>query len=537
MRFLKRLAVGLVLLISAANVSNLLLMRSESRRAEMAVHEALGASRGRIVRQVLAESLALTTVAAAAGFAAAWWSLQGLLAVVPPGLPRLESVRIDVTVVGFTVAVGLLACCLAGLAPALWFAGADLLSQLRIGGRGITSGAGPRGRRALVVAQVAIAVTVVSAAALLTRSLVRLQNVDIGVAADQLMFVPLTLPNGKYADRERQLRLLNDIVTTLESAPNIAAATPVNVPPFGSIGWDVPRFTVEGQSADESARNPSLNLVAIHPNYFRTFGMVLVRGRAFEPSDRADTQGVAIVSEDVAARAWPGQDPIGKTFKHLGQPRTVVGVVGDVKVRGLERTSEPQMYLPAQQTLDEMPGGFDPKNLVIRHAGASDTLMPAIRQIVRAADPEQPISDVRMLSEIVANETASRVTQLRLLGTLALIALLIAGIGIHGLLAFAVSQRSREIGVRRALGEQAGSIVGRVVREGLALAAAGVGVGVFVAYLAARGMSALLAGVQPGDPLTIAGAAALCFVVAVAGCIRPAIRAASVDPITVLRGD
>jgi predicted lysophospholipase L1 biosynthesis ABC-type transport system permease subunit len=246
---------------------------------------------------------------------------------------------------------------------------------------------------------------------------------------------------------------------------------------------------------------------------------------------------VAVVSESFANRMWPNETAIGKQFSIISIPRTVVGVVGNVRVRGLERPSEPQVYLPATQLPDAMLVFYAPKDLVIRSRGPAATLVPAVRRIIAAVDPEQPISDVRMLTEIVADQTSSRVTQLRLLGVLAMIALVIAGVGIHGLLAFAVSQRSRELGVRRALGEQVGSIVGRVLREGLVLATVGVTIGVFVAYLAARAMGALLAGVQPGDPLTITGAAALCFVTAVAGCLRPAIRAASVDPITVLRGE
>jgi ABC-type antimicrobial peptide transport system permease subunit len=234
---------------------------------------------------------------------------------------------------------------------------------------------------------------------------------------------------------------------------------------------------------------------------------------------------------------WPNESAIGKQFTFAFGRRTVVGVVGDVRVRGLERQSEPQMYLPSRQKPDSTMGGYVPKDLVIRATVPTETLLPAVRRIILAVDPEQPISDVRSLTEIVAGETTSRVAQLRLVGVLSVLALLIAGVGIHGLLAFAVSQRSRELGVRRALGEQAGSILRRVLREGLALAIAGVVLGVFVAYLAARSMGALLAGVQPGDPMTIAAAALLCLVTAIAGCLRPARRAARVDPITVLRGD
>jgi predicted lysophospholipase L1 biosynthesis ABC-type transport system permease subunit len=246
---------------------------------------------------------------------------------------------------------------------------------------------------------------------------------------------------------------------------------------------------------------------------------------------------VAVVSESMAKRHWPNENALGKRFMFAFEERTVVGIVGNVLVRGLERQSEPQVYLPASQMADSSLVFYTPKDLVLRLTRSAAGIVPAVRRIITAADPEQPITDVRMMTEIVTDQTSPRLTQLRVLGALAVIALLIAGVGIHGLLAFAVSQRSRELGVRRALGEQGTSIVGRVLREGLALAVGGVTIGVFVAYLAARAMGALLAGVQPGDPLTIAAAAVLCFMTAVVGCVRPAIRAASVDPITVLRGE
>jgi ABC-type antimicrobial peptide transport system permease subunit len=218
--------------------------------------------------------------------------------------------------------------------------------------------------------------------------------------------------------------------------------------------------------------------------------------------------------------------------------RTVVGVVDDVMVRGLERESEPQVYLPSAQFPDSvLGGGYRPKELVIRSTVPIATLLPSLRRIIAAADPEQPLSDVRAMTDVIASETAPRLTQVRVLGVLSVIALLIAGLGIHGLLAFAVSRRSREIGVRRALGEQPGSILRRVLGEGLALAVAGVAIGVFAAYLAARGMGALLAGIEPGDPVAITVAAGLCLVTAVVGCVRPAVRASRVDPIVVLRGD
>ena len=254
-------------------------------------------------------------------------------------------------------------------------------------------------------------------------------------------------------------------------------------------------------------------------------------------TDDASHPYVVVVSEAFAQRHWPGQDALGKRFKVANFERTVIGVAGDVRVRGLERQSEPQVYLPYKQVPDGNLIGYVPKELVVRTTTEPDALLAPIREVVRRADPEQPISNVNTLVAILDDETASRVTQVRLLGAMAAIALLIAAIGIHGLLAYTVSLRWRELGVRLALGAQAGGIVRLVLREGLVLAGVGIAAGVVVAYLAARGMGALLVGIRPMDPVTFAVAGALCFLTVLVGCLRPALRAAHVDPMTALRAE
>jgi putative ABC transport system permease protein len=289
-----------------------------------------------------------------------------------------------------------------------------------------------------------------------------------------------------------------------------------------------------GREAD--GRN-GVSLRYVTPRFFATLGIPLRRGRDVAATDRDDQPTVAVVSESLAKRLWPNENPLGKRFNIAFAERTVVGVAGDVRVRGLERPSEPQVYLPYQQVPDGSIISYTPKDLVVRAPSGAGNLLPRIRAIVESADPEQPISNVRMLSEIVAEETASRVTQLRLLGAFSAIALLIAALGIHGLLAFTVSKRSQELGVRRALGAQGGEIIGLVLREGLALALAGIALGLWGAYAAARGMGALLFGVRPEDPLTLAVAAALCLATAAAGCLRPAVQAARVDPLSALRAE
>jgi predicted permease len=275
----------------------------------------------------------------------------------------------------------------------------------------------------------------------------------------------------------------------------------------------------------------------ITPQYFKTMGIPLRRGRDLENSDTGERNWVAVISTSFAERYWPGQDPIGKTFVHLERKRTVVGVVGDVRVRGLERTSEPQLYVPALQAPDELPGGFDPKDLVIRYSGATEPLVSAVRRIVSTADPEQPISGVRTMDEVLAGDTASRRAQIRVLSVFALVAILLSGVGIYGFLAYTVSQRSQEIGVRLALGAEPSRVGRMIFADGMRLALFGIVPGVLIGYAAARGMSALLFGVAPGDPATFLTAAALSLLTSLAGALVPAIRAVRVSPLTALRAE
>lgn len=528
-------AVGLVLLIASANVANLLLMRGEARRPELAVCDALGAGRGRIVRQLFAESLVLALAAGAPGLAVTWWSLQGLITLVPDGLPRVDSVRIDVTVVLFTVAIALVTALLAGLAPALSSVRADLVSQLR-SGRGVTGSAARHGRRALVVAQVALAVTIVAAAGLLARSLLQLQSVDIGLAADRLVFVDLALPQAKYADRTRHAQFLDEVISQLQAVPAIAAATPVNVPPFsGKGGWDVPRFTAEGQSTERAATNPSLNLESVHDNYFETFEVTLVRGRAFTDADRQGALDVAIVSEDVAARTWPAQDPIGKRLK-IGGPdsrdpwRTVVGVATPTRYREL---AEPRatLYLPAAQFL------VTAQMLVLRTTASLDLVASRSRDRVRAVDPDVRVMRVVRFIEMLDGPLARPRFNAFLLGIFGIAALLLATIGLYAVMAASVRQRDAEIGIRVALGATAADVRRLVLGEGLRLAGLGAAIGLASAVTATRLLGGLLFEVHPLDPGTLLAAVLLLIAASALASYLPARRATRVDPIVMLRTD
>jgi putative ABC transport system permease protein len=528
-------AVGLVLLIASANVANLLLMRSEARRVELALRAALGAGRGRIVRQVLAESVVLAALAGVTGFAVTWWTLQPLVRLVPDGLPRVESVRIDVMVVVFSIAVVFLTALLAGLAPAFLSMRADLVSQLRGGGHGITRSSGTRGRRTLVVAQVALAVVVIAAAALLIQTVQRLQSVDLGMPADRLVLLDLHIPQAKYVDRRRHTQFLDDVIAQLEAVPTISAATPVNVSPFSGQGWDLPRFTAEGQDADRLAANPSLNLESIHPNYFETLAVPIVRGRAFTAADREGAMDVAIVSEDVAVRIWPGENPIGRRLKMggLGSQNpwyTVVGVAGQTRYREVV-TPRPTLYLPAAQF--QMTATM----LVLRTTSSLELIASLARDRVRTVDRDVHVMRVAPFAEMLSRPLARPRFNAFLLSVFGIAALLLSTIGLYAVMAAAVRQRHTEIGVRVALGARVSDVRRLILREGLWVAAVGAGIGLAGAMMTAGMLRSLLFGVHPLDPVAMIAAALLVVGAAAMACYLPAIRASRVDPLAALRSE
>jgi predicted permease len=343
------------------------------------------------------------------------------------------------------------------------------------------------------------------------------------------------LPRPKYDNPVRRGEFYERVLTGVRALPGVQSAAFISGLPMVVTGL-ITEVEVSGQEV-RNYRSAGVSHRWVTPQYFTTMGIPLRRGRDVEDSDTGDRAWVAVVSASFAERYWHGQEPIGKTYKNRGQTRTVVGVVGDVRVRGLERNSEPQMYLPAAQITEEFPSGFDPKDLVIRHAGQGDALVSAIRQIVRAADPEQPISDVRPMEEVLAGDTASRRAQLQVLGVLAIVAVLLSGVGIYGLLAYTVSQRSQEIGVRLALGAEPSRVGRMILADGMRLALLGIVPGVLGAYLAGRGMSALLFGVAPSDPVTFATGVGVALLMTVAGSMVPALRAVRVSPMSVLRAE
>jgi predicted permease len=529
-----------ILLLACANLASLFLARGAYRSRELAVRAALGAGRERLMRQLITESVGLAFAGGILGVAAAVAGEPLLARLVPSTLPVADHAPLDPRVLALAAAFVLLTGLAFGLAPAVRAGRSSALDALR-GGARTAGGRTQRLRAALVVVEVAASVVLLVTSGLLIRAVWRIQTTDPGFVADGVLTLQTALPLPKYDATARRAQYYDRVLREVRALPGVREAAYATGLPMSMRGgiWPV---SLKGEEVVPNRAN-SVSLRYVTPRFFATLGIPVRRGRDVAATDTREQPFAAVVSESFARRYWPDQgpdqNPIGKRFNLASSERTVVGVVGDVRVRGLERPSEPQVYLPYQQVPDGDITGYIPKDLVVRTAESlsAGALLPQIRSIVKSADPEQPISQVRMMSEILAEETAPRMTQLRLLGALSAVALLIAGLGIHGLLSFAVSKRSQELGVRRALGAQAGAIIGLVLREGLGLALSGIAVGIAVAYAAARGMGALLFGVRPEDPLTIAAAAALCLATAVVGCLRPALRAASVDPLSALRAE
>ena len=524
-------AVGLVLLISSANAANLLLIRAEGRQRELAMRTALGAGRGRIAAQLLSESVLVALAAGAAGIALARVSLGALVAVLPTTLPRIESVHVDARVGLFTIGIAFVTALLTALAPARASVRADLLSQLRRGGSGSRPAAA---RRLLAAAQVALAISVLSLAGLLTRSVLKLQSVDTGLAVDGLVLVDLALPLSIVQERTTHERFLEELMTRLKAVPLIAAATVVNVPPFsGDGGWDVPRFTAEGQPPERAATNRSLNLESVFPTYFETFGIAIRRGRGLNEGDRAGAPAAAVVSADVAERTWPGQDPIGKRVK-MGGPesedewRTVVGVAAPTRYRELEN-ERPTLYLPAAQFL------ITARILVLRSAAPVGAVAAAVReQVARTGGGAQVVRIAPFAESLRAPLARPRFAAL-ILGVFALAAVAQATIGLYAVVAAHIRQRQREIGIRMALGASISNVRQLVMGDALRLALGGACVGLGASMLATRFVRGMLFDLNPLDPATLGGAVLVLIAAAAAAAYPPMRRATRLDPAITLR--
>jgi predicted permease len=532
------LAVGgaslCLLLLTCANLANLLLARAAARERELAVRAALGAGRQRLMRQLVTESLILTLVGGAAGLLVAAAGVPLFASLVPDTLPIATEPTVDVRVIALAALFTTLTALGFGLFPAIRAGRRTTFDALREGVRA-GGGAKQRLRAVLVTVEVTMSVILLITSGLLIRAVWRVQAIDPGFRVENVLALHVALPRPKYDKPSHRVQFYERVLERVRTLPGVQGAAFTSGLPMVTTGL-ITAVAVAGREV-RPYRREGVSHRWITPQYFTTMGIPLHRGRDVEDGDRGDHAWVAVVSASFAERYWPGQDPIGKTFRHLDDTRTVVGVVGDIKVRGLERTSEPQMYLPAAQAPDPFPGGFDPKDLVIRHVGPVSALVSAVRQIVHSIDAEQPVSNVRPMTEVIAGETASRRGQLQVLGVFAVVAILLSAVGIYGLLAYTVSQRSQEIGVRLALGADPARVGRMILADGMRLALFGIVPGVLGAYAAARGMSALLFGVAPSDPATFACAVGVALLTVLAGTLVPAWRAVRLTPMSVLRAE
>jgi putative ABC transport system permease protein len=529
------IAVGVVLLIACANLASLLLARGAGRRHEIALRGALGASRGRIVRQLLAESLVLSTLGLAVGLLLARWTFSFLEQLVPPAMTLFAHPALDRRTVAVAGGLALATSVLFGLAPALQAARMALGDALRSGRRTVS---GTHGRGALVVAEVALTLVLLVAAGLLLQTFHRMRYADLGIRPDHVLTVRTALPLERYSEPARRRAFYDRVLASVERLPGVVGAGYTTSVPLEWKGG-TSNFAIEGRVCDP-AMSCDANHRQVSTGYLRAIGTPLRSGRFFDWRDQAGTQPVVIVNETMAQRYWPGEDVIGRRIR-LDQPEdvdrwlTIIGVVGDVRQMGLEAPPRPEMYIPYQQ-IDTQPW-FAPRDLVVRGAGDTVNLTGAIKAQVHAVDDALAVSNVRTLDEVLDEDVAARRVGTTLLLAFAALAVLLAIVGIYGVIAYFVAQHVPEMGVRIALGAQASDILRLVVGKGLKLAAAGVALGTMAALATARLMSSLLYGVNGSGVTACVVAGALLLVLALAASYIPGRRAIGTDPIVALRAE
>ncbi len=517
-----------VLLIACADLANLLLARALWRRRELAVRIAIGGGRERIVRQILTECLMLAAGGGAAGVLLAACAVPLFSKLVPTSLPVGEMPALDLRVLGFAALVSAATAAAFGLVPAWVASSSGLKDDPRSGG-----GRKPRLRSALVVAEVAACVVLLVCSGLLTRALWRVRSIDPGFRTEGVLTLRTEFPMPKYERTAVRQAFYDRVLADVRALPGVRGAAYISFLPMVMRGgiWPV---AVDGRT-DEGGPSYTASMRFTTPGFFAAMGIPVHAGRDVGESDTINRPFAAVVSDSFARRYWPDENPLGRHFKMAFNDRVVVGVVGEIRVRGLERTSEPQVYLPYKQVDDGSFPFYSPASMVV--LASTHSIVPAIRRIIHEADPEQSISEVRSMADIVAEDSAARSVQAGVVLSFAAIAFVLAAIGIHGLLAFAVSQRRTEFGVRVALGAQRSDLVRMVLGQGIRLAAAGVVPGTALAYATGRAMSALLAGIPPGDAITLGATASLVAVMALAGSLLPTIRAVRADPIRAIRSE
>ena len=524
-------AVAFLLLIACANIANLLLARGASRQKEFAVRAALGASRLRVMRLLLTESLTLSLAGGCLGLLLAVWGTAALTAIAPDNIPRLNEVGVDARVFAFTLAVSLVTGIVFGLVPALHAAKPDLNEALKEGSRGsMGSTAGSRTRSVLVAVEVALSLVLLIGAGLMIRSFSRLQQMNLGFNPDNVLTVSLTLPNSKYTEDRQQAAFFQEALERIQSLPGVKSAGGTTGLPL-TLSVSGSDFRIEGRPEPEAGKEMIINTRSISPGYFQTLGIPSVKGRDFSDRDKSDMPKAAIINRDLARIYFPNEDPIGKriTFDDGGSWIAIVGVIGDVRQLGLDSSARPEVYLPYLQVASPS------MSLVIRTASNPSSLVAGVKSQIQMIDKDLPIDDAKTMQQLLLESTSGRRFNMLLLTVFAVVALVLATVGIYGVMSYTVTQRTHEIGIRVAVGAQPRDVFRMVIGKGMLLAMIGVATGLVGAFGLTRLMTTMLFGVEPTDPATFVSIAVLLTSVALAACYIPGRRAMGVDPMVALR--
>jgi putative ABC transport system permease protein len=534
-------AVGMLLLIGCANLANLTLARGTSREREVAVRAALGAGRGRLIRQFLTESVLLATIGGVAGIAVGYGLMLFLKFMLPPfSLPSAVKVDIDVRVLGFALVLSVVTGLVFGLAPALSATKPDLAGAMKEGGRGSSGdGARRRLRSALVVVEVALAFILLAGGGLLVRSFFQMMQVELGFDATNVLTMRLPIASDRFASPSALTAYARDVVERVSRVPGVSGAATSDALPLEGYGNGMP-LLIAGRPVVDRANRQGAGFKVVHPDYFRVLGIRVIKGRGLTDQDVRSAPPVTVVNQSFVQRYFPKEDPIGKTLlvqeivtgsPQLGPeiPWQIVGVIADERTSSLEGTNRPGMYVPMEQS----PTNY--LSLVVRGAIDADTLGRAVTYAVHQVDPNQAVTDLRTLDQIKRESSATSRLRTTLLGIFASLALLLAAVGIYGVISYTVAQRTHEMGVRAALGASAGNLLRLVLSNGLVLTGIGLGLGVAGALGLTQLLSALLFGVGARDPLTLVVSAVILALVAATACYVPARRAAKLDPLDALR--
>ncbi|HTF37921.1 MAG TPA: ABC transporter permease, partial [Blastocatellia bacterium] len=521
-------AAGFVLLIACVNIANLLLATATARQKEIAVRTALGAGRLRLIRQMLTESLLIAVAGGVAGLLVARWGIEALIALGPKQIPRLHMLSLDWRTFAFALTASLLTGALFGLAPALQISKVNLNESLKEGGRGSSGGSRHnRLRGLLVIAEVSLAFVLLIGAGLLMRTFFYLQNVDPGFNPERVLTATIDLPGARYSTGRKASSFYRELIGRLAALPGVQGAAATSDLPW--TGYDEnTSFGIEGRQYSDD-EYPSAQYHFATPDYFRTVGIPLLEGRFFSEADDADAPRVIVINKSMADRYWPDADAVGKRVRLWGETRMIAGIVGDLKASPGELRAKPGFFFPVNQQAQR------DLVLVVRTERDPISLLASVRSEIAALDKELPLSDVRTLEQIASAAVARTRFTMLLLSVFAGVALLLAAVGIYGVVSYSVTQRTHEIGIRVALGAQRRDVIGLIARQGMTLVVAGMGAGLAAALVLTRVMSSLLFGVSAADPITFAGIAVLLMGVALGACFVPARRAMKMDPMVALR--